>query len=63
MGNIFLSIFDEKFKKFKIVTLTDATIGKGSAGNRPKILKIGKKIYVTYDTGSKSFVQELIMGG
>ena len=54
-----IGIFDENFKELKTVALTDATMEKGYAGNRPGLLKVGNKLFITYDRNRKSYVQEL----
>ncbi len=54
MGHVMLGIFDKDFNELETVVLTS------SGGNRPQLLKMGNKLYVTYDsTRGEAFVQEL----
>jgi len=56
MGHVMLGIFDRNFNELETVLLTTA------AGNRPQLLKVGRKLYVTYDTTrGEALIQELII--
>jgi hypothetical protein len=54
MGHVMLGIFDRNFNELETVVLTTA------GANRPQLLKVDRKLYVTYDsTRGEAFVQEL----
>jgi|GEM_PF-872864 len=54
MGRIMLGIFDRNFHELETIALTS------SGGNRPQLLKVGHKLYVTYDTTrGEALIQEL----
>ena len=43
------------------IVLIDAFVDKGFAGNRPKILKIENKLFISGDGAGNAFVQELLI--
>ena len=65
-GNIRLSIYDDNFSELATVDVTAIQTDPGIAGkrayHRSSILKVGDRLYVTFDGPGGGWVQELIRG-
>jgi len=56
MGHVVLGLFDRHFNELETVLLTT------TGGNRPQLLKVGRKLYVSYDTTrGEALIRELII--
>jgi hypothetical protein len=63
-GNIRVSIYDSEFNELATVDVTDITVKAGTVtpgAHRSSLLKVGNRLFVSYDYAGQGWVQELIL--